>query len=635
MSYFMRNCLALLFLSLSSIIYSQNKYSVDTIPSELLIESNAVIRFDETMVTLNDFDNMTVGVHSIVTVLNKRGLKAISPIIHYDNSTSIKNYEAYLYNAKGEEVKKYKKKDFIDVSASGSNLYSDSKVKVLEFTPAFYPFTFEFVYEIKTSSTILFPGWLPLSGSHVSVEDSEYKVFNPKNISIKIREFNLEKFGVKNEKDANNYSYKVKNIPAIKFEYLAPHYSEFLPLVRMSPRKFQLENTPGEIETWKDFGLWQNQELLKGRDEISEQTKGKISNLVADMDSTEEKVKAIYQYMQNKTRYISIQIGIGGWQPTPAEEVDRLSYGDCKGLTNYTMALLKSQGIESYYTIVDSQEDGRDLDEDFVALQGDHVILTVPIDGENVFLECTNQQLPYNFLGTHTDDRKVLMVTPEGGVITRTHKYTTKDNVKSLTANVIIKEDFEISGIVKEVSEGLEYDEKYFLESYKKDDLSMYYKETWGHLNNLLLDKITLHNNKETVAFTEEIQFKAYNYVSKAGERILLNPNFFNRVSFIPLKENNRKNPLEIRRGYTNKDEINITIPNGYQLESLFQPIELTTQFGSYKSSIEIIEPYTLRFKRELILNSGKYPKEAYNDFVDFVRYITQKDKSKIVLSKK
>ena len=58
--------------------------------------------------------------------------------------------------------------------------------------------------------------------------------------------------------------------------------------------------------------------------------------------------------MQSRTRYASIQLGIGGYKPAPAMEVSEKGYGDCKGLTNYMSALLKEAGITSYYTWVKS-----------------------------------------------------------------------------------------------------------------------------------------------------------------------------------------------------------------------------------------------------------------------------------------
>src|SRR3546814_20146460 len=72
--------------------------------------------------------------------------------------------------------------------------------------------------------------------------------------------------------------------------------------------------------------------------------------LVSDADSDREKAARIYHYMQQKNRYVSIQVGIGGLQPMFAEEVDRLSYGDCKGLANYTRSEERRVGKECVST---------------------------------------------------------------------------------------------------------------------------------------------------------------------------------------------------------------------------------------------------------------------------------------------
>ena len=88
------------------------------------------------------------------------------------------------------------------------------------------------------------------------------------------------------------------------------------------------------------FGSWMHQNLLEGTDEISQETQQKIRTLIGTETDLIQKAKIIYQYVQDKTRYVSIQLGIGGWKPITAYEVDRLGFGDCKALTNYTSALL-------------------------------------------------------------------------------------------------------------------------------------------------------------------------------------------------------------------------------------------------------------------------------------------------------
>jgi hypothetical protein len=59
-------------------------------------------------------------------------------------------------------------------------------------------------------------------------------------------------------------------------------------------------------------------------------------------------------------------------------DVDRLGYGDCKGLTNYTKALLEAVDVPSYNTILYGDSYKKDIESDFVSMQGNHMILAIP-----------------------------------------------------------------------------------------------------------------------------------------------------------------------------------------------------------------------------------------------------------------
>lgn len=80
-----------------------------------------------------------------------------------------------------------------------------------------------------------------------------------------------------------------------------------------------------------------------------------------------------------------------------AKDVDRLGYGDCKALTNYTRALPQVVGVPSYYTIIYGDRQRRDLHQDFVSMQGNHAILAVPVKDQIYWLECTSQVHPFGF----------------------------------------------------------------------------------------------------------------------------------------------------------------------------------------------------------------------------------------------
>ncbi|WP_298288681.1 hypothetical protein [uncultured Lutibacter sp.] len=117
--------------------------------------------------------------------------------------------------------------------------------------------------------------------------------------------------------------------------------------------------------------------------------------------------------MQDKTRYISVQVGIGGLRPMLASDVDKLGYGDCKALTNYTKSLLDIVGVESYFTELYGGFDKIDMDFKTPSIQGNHVILNIPNEVNDIWLECTNQKVPFGYIANFTDDRDDIVVKLE------------------------------------------------------------------------------------------------------------------------------------------------------------------------------------------------------------------------------
>ncbi|NJM26365.1 MAG: hypothetical protein HC859_13660, partial [Bacteroidia bacterium] len=105
---------------------------------------------------------------------------------------------------------------------------------------------------------------------------------------------------------------------------------------------------------------------------------------------------------------MSIQLGIGGWQPFEASVVDKNGYGDCKALSNYAVAMLKEAGIKGYYCLVQAGEEPAKLDPMFAENHFNHIIVAVPLKQDTVWLECTSQTNPYGYLGEFTGDRQAL-----------------------------------------------------------------------------------------------------------------------------------------------------------------------------------------------------------------------------------
>lgn len=627
-----------LFLALFSITSFAQKsdYSILKISDSLKENANAVLRLDQMDIVISSQRNMNIKVQRIVSVLNEKGLRNIDAYQNYDKTTSIKNIEAVVYDAFGKEIKKVKRKDFRDQSAvDGGTLFSDNRILFLDYTPITYPFTIEYFSEVETSNTAFIPQWYFLGDYNLSVEKCALNVTFPSDLGFKKKEFQFSDFNIKKTVESNTQlSYTANNILAQKAEELSPFSSDLFPKVMMGLEKFHLEGVDGTATTWEAFGKWYGDKILTGTTILPDETTAKIKALVGNEKDPVKKAKIIYDYVQKKSRYVNIAVGIGGWKPMLASDVDRLGYGDCKALSNYTKALLQAVDVPSYNTILYGSRYKSNIQSDFVSMQGNHMILAVPNGKDYIWLECTSQDDPFGYQGTFTDDRDVLVVKPEGGEIVRTKIYDDKGNTQNGKGSYTIDGSGNFSGSIVIASQGSQYSSKARLENEIPTEKEKHYKNYWNNINNLKLGKITLDNNKEEVRFSENVQISADAYGVVSGNKMIFVVDAFNQNSENIKRIRNRKNPFLIQRGYLDTDEIEINLPAGFSIEFLPANYELKGKFGEYKTEIIKTDSNKLTYKRSIFINRGKYSNKEYDEYRLFMEQVSKNDNAKIILNK-
>ncbi len=631
------NFLLIVFVLFITSINSQTfDFNVNLISDELKTDANSVIRFENYHIDMTSQREMTIKLKTAITILNKKAKNHANITLAHDKRRIVKSVKAYYYNAYGKEIKKVKKKDFKDYSASdGFSLYNDGRYLHYSYTPTTYPFTVYYEYEIKTSNTAFISGWI-LNGSYnQSIEKSKFEFTYPEDIKLLKSEKNFEGYSVQKTEKTGLIAYEVENVKAIESEVHSPNLGSFLPIVRLGVNKFNLEGIDGEANNWKEFGEWYYNNLIKSTLDLPQITKDEIKKLTKGVDNPKEKAKIVYKYVQDKVRYISVQVGIGGFKPMQASAVDKLSYGDCKALTNYTATLLNAVGVEAYHALIYGGSRGKkNIDANVVSQQGNHMVLYVPIEDENLWLECTSQNTPFADGGDFTDDRDALVITPDGGVIKHTRVYDDTENLQKINASYTLNNDGSIVADVKMVSSGTQFDNHLGFESFSDKKLDKQYKEFWDNINNMNITKMNAINNKKEGKFEESVSFTADNYGAINGDRILLPINAFNVVSYVPKRMRNRKLPIEITRGFYDIDAVEVTLPSDYKIEAIPNAISVETKYGTYKLTIDKISENKLKYTREFLLKAGKYPKEEYGDYRNFRKKVAKYDKSKIVLIK-
>lgn len=615
-------------------VSAQSKYSVSLIPEDLKKDANAVVRDKYFKVEILAQDKMVYTNTEVITILNKNAENQQFIHLNFDKDQSIKSAEILIYDAEGNQIKKINKSDFSESSVTdGFSLYTDNRELRYTHVPVNYPYSIAYRYTIQTANTAFIPFVFPIEDYGISVEHSIYELVYPVDIGVRIKESGLDQIAFDKTNEQSRITYTFNNLNAIQAESLSPHFRDIAPIVRFAPDKFHLAGVNGQADNWKDFGKWIYDNLLAGLDSLSPETTLKIQTLIQGVEDPVERARLVYKYMQDKTRYISVQIGIGGWKPMAATEVDRLGYGDCKALTNYTSSLLKAAGVPSYYTIIYANEK-RDIDPDLASIQGNHAILMVPTSKDTIWLECTDQKVPFGHIGKFTDDRDALVISPEGGKIIHTKSYTENENLQKITGQYAIDSNGDLSGSVEIQTSGVQLDDHYRISEMSPKELEIYYKEYFDQINNIKLVSLSNKMEKQSIIFNETIVLQATHYGVPAGDKMLLRINAFNLHKIIPKKISDRKQPFKVRYGFTDVDEVTVQIPEGYSVEVLPQPILLESKFGTYQAIIETKSDKQLVYHRKLQLKYGEYEAKDYEDFRKYLTKINQADNSKIIINK-
>lgn len=617
----------------------QTNYSADLIPKELLSHASAVVRNSETIVEIKGLNDVTCRFKGAITILNKNGDDQARIVVWHDKIRKIKYVKGAIYDADGKPIGKISESDLDDRNvADGFSLFNDEMVKHYKPSVNTYPYTIEYDYQVANKQSLMLEDWDPYPGRSIgtAIQHSSYKLVCKPDLNIRYKEINYPgKVNITEALGLKTYSWSIDNVKAKRYEPFSPDSWAVLTSVKVAPEKFSYEGIPGSFTNWNEYGKWIYDKLLKNRQQLPQETVDHIKAITANLSDPKQKAKAIYEYMQQKTRYVSVQIGIGGYQPFLATDVDQLAYGDCKALVNYTQSLLSVAGIDSYYVLVMSGPRKQSAFTDFASMnQFDHVILCLPFKNDTTWLECTSKEMPFGFLSDFTDDRNVVACTPDGGKLLHTPVYKATDNKQTRKADLVLNSDGELSGIMMTTFEGTQYDNRESLINEALTEQIKTLKEIYP-IENLNIQSLDLKQDKSIrPVTTETIKLSARDYAAKNGDRLFFTPNAGSRYIERIKDVVNRVNPVYINRGYVDVDEIVYTLPEGYKISSNNLVIRIDKPFGKYSASTTV-NGNKLIYKRMLQFNEGTYNKDLYSDLVDLYQSVYSADNYQLTMEKK
>lgn len=625
-------------LSISIICSAQTKYPVSAIPASLLKDADVVKRMEDVRFEVKNLHEAIYTRKVALTILNEAGQEYAEFAVGYDKLQQVSNIEGSLYDAAGNQLKKVKGKEIGDFSAMDDiSLYDDNRVKTHDFNYKVFPYTVEYEVEVEYKHTFYFPGWIPQTFERLAVEQSAYTFVSPDTYTLRYKSFNYKGEPVTAaDKGKKGLRWEAKNLVAITKPFASPRWNELTTSIFFAPSEFEIEGYKGNAASWAEFGKFMLA-LNNGRDKLPEAIMQKVVSLTAGITDPKEKVTKLYQYLQQNTRYISIQLGIGGFQPFEASYVAQKGYGDCKALSNYMYSLLKVAGIASYPALIKAGKglDAKFMIEDLPSTQFNHMVLFVPLAKDTMWLECTSQEDPAGYSGGFTGNRKALAITEEGGKLVNTPRYSAADNLQSRFIKGAIDEEGNLNVAVNTKYSALQQDYlSSMISALSKDKVKKMLNEDLD-LSSYEIADFSYKAKKEALPEVDEtLNIDVANYATVSGRRLFVLPNVMNRSGQKIAVVENRSWDYVFDYAYRDVDSVEISIPSGYQVEAMQPEVNLKTGFGTYFSKVRM-EGDKIIYYRKIEQWAGRYPAKDGAAIAEFYSTIYKADRSKIVLVKK
>lgn len=614
---------------------ADKKYPVSEIPESLLKGADAVVRLDESKVFVNNPGSVIYKVHTVFTILNSDGDPFAVLRADYDKLNKVSNISGAMYDADGILVQKLKPKDLEDISSTSNiNWDDDNRAKVYKFYSTRYPFTIEYSYETAINHTFYLPSWIPQIDEDLAVENSSYEIEFPADFGVRYQTFNISEPVQGAPGDKKTLRWELKDRPAMKVPGYFSSWRDYQTAVFVAPKDFRLGRISGNMETWKNFGLFLN-ELIKDKNVLPEAVRTRVHELTANATTQKEKVYILYDYLQQHTRYVSIQLGVGGWEPFDAAYVAGKGYGDCKALVNYMRSLLHEAGIEAYYTLVyagDNNFAKNHLIESFPSNQFNHVILCVPAAADTIWLECTDQHIAAGYMGGFTSNRKALLIKEDGGYIVATPRYNIGENRLTRQTRIQLNN----SGSAEIASEtayaGLQQDDLYdMIKSISPEKIKRYLSNTISLASYEIKDFKYEPVASEVPVLKEKLDISAETFANVTGKRIFITPNVFSRSGINMKLDTARQVGFIFNSSYHDSDYTEILLPAGYKIEAAIRPVSISAPFGKYEMSCTL-EGNKIIYKRTMEQYETKLPLTEQAKVVDFFKQVYKADRARVVL---
>ena len=614
-------------------------------------KTNAVLLYSETNVSVISADKIKTLERRVYKILRPEGREYGTVLVPFRSpGEKVNNMRAWCIPAQGKDYE-VKDKDAIEASlpkVEGGDLVNDVRAKILLIPAPDQGNVVGYEYEIEETPLVLQDSWA--FQHEAPVHESHYSLLLPSGWEYKSAFLNYPEIQPIHS-GGNSWEWVAHDLKGIRPEEDMP------PTRGIRGRMIVNLLPPGGPGTrgfsnWQAMGAWYSV-LTTGRRDPSPEIKQKVSELTSSAATPIDKMRAIASFVQHDIRYVAIELGIGGYQPHPATEVFSHRYGDCKDKVTLMSAMLHEVGVDSFYVVINSERGSVGPQTPADSHGFDHVILAIrlpqgfsaaglgpiiqhPTLGTLLFFDPTDEMTPFGQINGALQANYGLLVTPDGGELTKVPQLPSAMNSLQRTATLTLDINGNIRGDVEEIRVGdRAWAHRWALRTVTndKDRIKPIENILSGSLSNFGILKASVVNPSQVdKPFGYRYSFEAANYAKNAGGMLLVRPRVIGVMAqaIMETKES-RQYPIEFEGPVLDTDHFEITLPPGYVVDDVPPPVDADFGFAAYHSKTEV-KGNVLAYSRSFEIKELNVPVSRAQDLKKFYRIIASDERNTAIL---
>jgi transglutaminase-like putative cysteine protease len=406
------------------------------------------------------------------------------------------------------------------------------------------------------------------------------------------------------------------------------------------PNDLDVSVTVGSPITWDDIARWY-WGLARDRYAVTPDLEQVFRLATAGARTRADSLRALYRWVAQEIRYVSLSLGRGGYQPRLATDVIRTKLGDCKDKATLLIALAARMNVTAYPVIVSLA--GRP--DSAIPTPGafDHVIVAVDEDGKRTFADPTAELAPFGELAPGLQGEFGLLVHQDGhGELLTLPETPPSANGSATVLRGELGTDGSFTGHYSQtVSGSAQYQLRESLSSVGNLTASERERMTralaGGVFEGASGDSLSVFDGRDLDAVPRiSLKINAARAATRSGPDYI----FKLPIPSYPLSQlvaelesrSSRRYPIDVEELFgpsTIEWALEVVVPEGWRAR-LPSSVDAPSRFGSYRSTYAQ-DGRTLRAERRVTGRRGVEPPERIGELITWLKAIAADDVPYIV----